>query len=346
MNQRQYFNKVAPKWDSISTEGDSVRLASIVGELGLKSDETILDVGAGTGALIPLIQEVTGNSIRLIPLDISENMLQLARGKCFDGDVNFIQADACAVPLARESCNMVICHSVFPHFVDKQRTLAELKRVLRPNSRLVICHTKSREEINEIHQNIGGAVAHAILPDEAEMRTLLADIGLERIEVSDEQDKYLAIAHQGDSILTSDLKIARDILEAENLSFVIVKEGKELARSKESGVRPFFQIIASHGQTLRGATVADQIVGKAIAMICIYAGIEEVYASLISRQALSSLGSASIPTNAIQVVSHIANRDGTDICPFEKLIHNISNPDKAFSALKAFFEDKDRCSQR
>jgi len=336
MNQRRYFNEVAPRWDSLLDEESLAKLGQIVNSLVSKPNDTILDMGSGTGALISLLQDATGKGSRIIPLDISENMLQIARGKDFEGDINFIQADTCAIPLFDETCDLVMCYSVFPHFGDKPRALVELKRVLRPNGRLVICHTKSREEINEIHRHIGGTVAHDVLPDETEMRALLADAGLDRIEVSDEPDRYLAIARKSDGALMPDLEIARQILTQDALGFVIVKSEKVLASSREQGVRPFFDVIVNLEEALSRAAVADRVVGKAIALLSIYAGIDAVYAHLASKPAMKSLEEASIRVSAKQVVPHILNREGIDLCPFEKLMYNVSDPDEAFSSIKTF----------
>lgn len=196
MNQRQYFNEIAPRWDSLGSEEDRVRLARMINELKIAPKESILDVGSGTGAVIPLLRETVGNGGRIVSLDISEKMLQIARGKGFEGNIHFLQADAGAGPLVGEAFGLVMCHSVFPHFQDKPAILIELKRMLRPGGRLVICHTKSRPQINTIHRNIGGVVGHDLLPDETEMRILLAEADFEKIEVYDESERYLAIARK------------------------------------------------------------------------------------------------------------------------------------------------------
>ena len=59
---------------------------------------------------------------------------------------------------------------------------------------LVICHTASREAINEFHHSVGGVVAHDIIPDEGEMLRLLREAGLVEAQVRDEPDRYLALA--------------------------------------------------------------------------------------------------------------------------------------------------------
>ena len=127
------------------------------------------------------------------------------------------------------------------------------------------------------------------------------------------------------------------MLVQNGLSFAIVKNGEVLSTSNEQGVRPFFDAVTSLGQTLNGAAVADQIIGKAVAMLCVYAGIESVYTRMISEPAVKSLAEAAIPVSSDRTVPVILNRDGTGWCPFEKLTRNLDTPVEVFDAIKSFF---------
>ena len=57
---------------------------------------------------------------------------------------------------------------------------------------------------------------------------------------------------------------------------------------------------------------------------------------LISEQAVQVLQDAEIAVDYDTVVPNIINRDGTDICPIEKLTMNISEPDIAFEIIREF----------
>ncbi|MCK4470867.1 MAG: hypothetical protein KAW49_03675, partial [Anaerolineae bacterium] len=86
---------------------------------------------------------------------------------------------------------------------------AELRRVLRVGGYLVICHTASRQAINEFHRSIGGAVAHDAIPDEGEIRHLLSEAGLGETQVRDEPDRYLAMTSKLSSARASVCKERR-----------------------------------------------------------------------------------------------------------------------------------------
>jgi ubiquinone/menaquinone biosynthesis C-methylase UbiE len=202
MNHRQFFDQAAVDWDALEVEETHVRLQEIVAGLGIAPGAAVLDVGAGTGVLVPLLLEATGGEGRIMALDISGEMLRQAQAKGYP--VEYIQGDAENLPLRDEAFDWAICNAVFPHFPHKLCALGEICRVLhspepaegRAGGRLVICHTASRQAINEFHRSVGGVVAHDTIPDEGEMLRLLREAGLTEARVRDESDRYLALAHR------------------------------------------------------------------------------------------------------------------------------------------------------
>jgi len=197
MNHREYFNQLASKWDLMTAAETRSRLPQMIAYLAIKPGDIILDVGGGTGILLPLLYEVAGNKGKIVSLDIAEEMLKQARNNSHPNNIHYVHADAAAIPLASETFNFVICYSCFPHFPDKLKALAEMARVLRNRGRLAICHTASRQTINELHKSVGNVVENDTIPDEATMRDMLTASGLKTIEVRDEAHRYLAIAAKG-----------------------------------------------------------------------------------------------------------------------------------------------------
>jgi ubiquinone/menaquinone biosynthesis C-methylase UbiE len=194
MNHREYFNQLAGKWDRMTPEETRARLPQMIDFLAIKPGDTILDVGGGTGILLPLLYNAAGDRGKIVSLDIAEEMLKQARDNGHQGNIDFIHADVAAIPLSGETFDLVICYSCFPHFPDKLKALAEMARVLRNRGRLVICHTASRQAINELHKSIGDVIGNDTIPDEATMRKMLSKSGLKPIEVRDEAHLYIAIA--------------------------------------------------------------------------------------------------------------------------------------------------------
>jgi len=134
-----------------------------------------------------------------------------------------------------------------------------------------------------------------------------------------------------------DIDLARSLLEEENLNLIIVKGGRILFSSKESGVAPLFRAVQSMGKSLYNAALADRIVGSAVAMLCLYARVTSVYAGIASQGALDMLKGQGVTVSSKSTVPYISNYDGTDLCPFEKLARNSGNPAQLFSTLKSIF---------
>lgn len=196
MDCRDFFNQAADGWDDLLTQDRVSRLKQIVNGLGINRGSAVLDVGSGNGVLLPILQQAMSGEGSIVTIDISEKMLQKARAKGSDHIVNHLQADACALPLITATFDFVICYSSFPHFNDKPAALRELYRVLKKGGLIAISHTASREEINELHRNIGGVVKDHIIPQEKDLRQMLQQAGFVAVEIRDRRDSYLATARK------------------------------------------------------------------------------------------------------------------------------------------------------
>lgn len=134
-----------------------------------------------------------------------------------------------------------------------------------------------------------------------------------------------------------DLELARSLLEEGKLNLVIVKDGEVVFYSEERGVAPFFWAVQDAGEALKGASVADRIVGLAVAMLCLYARIGSVYGDIVSQGAVDMLREQGKPVLSKNIVPHILNYDGTDLCPFEKLAGSCQEPSQLVSKLGSLF---------
>jgi phosphatidylglycerophosphatase A len=139
-----------------------------------------------------------------------------------------------------------------------------------------------------------------------------------------------------------DIELARSLLEKEKWNLVIVKGGQVLFSSRERGVAPFFQAVRSMEKSLHNAAVADRIMGLAVAMLCLHARIAAVYAGIASQGALDMLKGQGVTVISKNAVPYIANYDGTDLCPFEKLAGNCQEPSQLFAALESLFAEGDQ----
>ena len=141
----------------------------------------------------------------------------------------------------------------------------------------------------------------------------------------------------------TDLEIAKNELYEENLTLAIVKNGEVLYSTKSHRISGFLDAIDKCGTKLEGAFLADRVAGKAIALLCVYAKIKEVYASVLSRQAQAIFKQNKISAHWNELVENVLDSTKTGMCPFEKAAAEISDPQKAYKTFKGLLENLKAC---
>jgi len=74
-----------------------------------------------------------------------------------------------------------------------------------------------------------------------------------------------------------DLEIAKERLNEEGLALSVVKGGEMIFESVSHGISGFLEAVERLEEKLEGASVADRVVGKAIALLCVYAKVRALY---------------------------------------------------------------------
>ena len=153
---------------------------------------SVIDVGTGTGILLPFIREAIGLKGIFIAIDFSFKMLEKAKLRESFGEKIFFTATAESIPLRSDLFDRITCFSAFPHFTDKTKALVEMVRVLKRGGVLFIAHLKSVEELNQFHQSLGGPVANDLLPHPERVREMMTHAGLFEINIINQPGKFLA----------------------------------------------------------------------------------------------------------------------------------------------------------
>lgn len=99
----------------------------------------------------------------------------------------------------------------------------------------------------------------------------------------------------------------------------VVCNGMSVRTFRERGVRDLLRLLREEPEVLRGASVADKVVGKGAAALMALGRVREVYALVMSRKALELLDREGVKAGYETMVDNIINRAGTDICPVERL---------------------------
>jgi len=132
-----------------------------------------------------------------------------------------------------------------------------------------------------------------------------------------------------------DLRIAKNRLREKGLTLSIVKEKQILFETGSHGISGFLRAIEELGERLNKASVADKIVGKAVALLCLGAGIDVVYASVMSREAKELFEENAVYAEWNELVGNILGNSKSTTCPFERLAAKITDPSEAYKKIKA-----------
>ncbi len=198
MSAKEYFDDAADSWDErFLTPSFSSFLEKLVPQFCIETGQTVLDVGTGTGVLIPCLIKAVGSSGSVTAIDYSEKMVQICKTKhshIKNASINVANIEEETFPA--ESFDVVICFGVFPHLDHKEKALRNMNCALKPGGKLVIVHALSSEELKVHHKTVSEHVAHAMLPKKAEMTQLLEQTGFARISIKDEPGCYLCITHK------------------------------------------------------------------------------------------------------------------------------------------------------
>jgi demethylmenaquinone methyltransferase/2-methoxy-6-polyprenyl-1,4-benzoquinol methylase len=193
MKKQDFFNDLAEQWDE-TNKWDMDKIALMLKLLYIKDGDTILDVGTGTGVLIPLLRGYTGN---ITAIDSAEKMIEVARKKFEGQNVNFIHGDALEYPFEDGSFDHIICYSVFPHFDDKPLAIARLATKLKPGGLLSVLHSSSKERINGVHVHTHSMdIKSDNLPPAQALVPCARDNGLREEIVIDNPEMYLFAARR------------------------------------------------------------------------------------------------------------------------------------------------------
>ena len=154
----------------------------------LNAGETVLDLGSGGGIDVLLSARRVGPTGRAYGLDMTDEMLELARSNAEQAgveNVEFCKGYIEEIPLPDESVDVVISNCVLNLSGDKPRVIREAARVLKPGGRFAISDVIADENMDDATradmQQWTGCIAGALTRREFE--TALKEAGLVDIEI-------------------------------------------------------------------------------------------------------------------------------------------------------------------
>lgn len=189
MSQKEvdFFNALAEGWDEYRA-ADTAKISQLVQKIGLNAGERVLDIGCGTGVLLPFVKKEIGEQGQITAVDFAANMVACAARKNSQlSGISYIVSDV--MEFQTETLfNKVICFNFFPHAKDKVALVTRIWELLVPEGSLIIMHDMSRAKVNAIH-NTSATVSEDRLPKVTEVSAMLTKAGY-AIDVAKENDDF------------------------------------------------------------------------------------------------------------------------------------------------------------
>ena len=185
-----FFNSLAEGWDEYRA-ADAVKISQLVRQIGLCAEDKVLDIGCGTGVLLPFVKKEIGEQGQITAVDFAANMLACAaeKNRQFSG-ISYVVSDIMNFQ-TKMLFDKAICFNFFPHAKNKSALVTHIRELLVLGGSLIIMHDMSRAKVNAIHHS-SATVQNDCLPDSAAVSEMLSKAGY-AIELTVENDELYFI---------------------------------------------------------------------------------------------------------------------------------------------------------
>ncbi len=193
--QREVFGSALYAEGDREALPEAARLASLgcgnpTAVAALNAGETVLDLGSGGGIDVLLSARRVGPTGKAYGLDMTDEMLELARRNQRDAgveNVEFIKGSIEEIPLPDDSVDVIISNCVINLSGDKPAVLREAARVLKPGGRFAVSDVVADPNMDEATrrdmEQWTGCIAGALT--EEEFRRELEAAGFEQVEIEE-----------------------------------------------------------------------------------------------------------------------------------------------------------------
>lgn len=164
------------------------RLQAIVSAAELTASSRVLDVGTGTGALIPYIKDFSVSSI--VGCDLSSAMLEEASTR--HPDVRFWCGDVVDLPRDLGKFNVIFFNAMFGNIWNQRDALRKAIELLCEGGLIIISHPMGAGFVRQLAQQDPVLVPHT-LPSDTELASLIKGLLLDIRQFNDVPDLYLCV---------------------------------------------------------------------------------------------------------------------------------------------------------
>ncbi len=148
--QSEYFSKYMHLFDPPLPDGVPERLEKIVESARISGTDVVLDMGTGTGILIPIILKY--KPALIYANDLSEKMLKSVKERY--PDVRTLHGDIRDLRLPDRTVDVVLINACYPNIVDKHGSFTNIRRITKTGCRVVISHPMGSAFINFLQEKV------------------------------------------------------------------------------------------------------------------------------------------------------------------------------------------------
>jgi arsenite methyltransferase len=138
----QFSDEAARKLEAIYSSVDVIaQRRATLERLALDPGESVIDIGCGPGFLCEEMANAVGRTGRVLGIDISDDLLGVARERNELDWLTYEQGDARELDVPDAAFEVAVCAQTLEFIDNADRALAEMFRVLKPGGRALIMNT-------------------------------------------------------------------------------------------------------------------------------------------------------------------------------------------------------------
>ncbi len=179
---KKYFDSLADNWDNELVHNDEI-IGEILDYANVTQGVSVLDVACGTGVLF--MDYLDRNVKSITGVDISQNMLKIAKEKFDDKRIKLICADIEGIEFDN-SFDRCIIYNAFPHFPYPEKLIEKLNKSIVTGGRLCIAHSMSREALIKHHSGSAKNVSIDLI-DEDSLAKIMSRYFKVDVKISDDR---------------------------------------------------------------------------------------------------------------------------------------------------------------
>ena len=131
----------------------------------------------------------------------------------------------------------------------------------------------------------------------------------------------------------TNLEIVKEKLYSKKASLVVLASNGECKEYYQNRIKDIKEIIKNNQTALKGAIVADKVIGKVAGSILAVAGVCEIYADVMSKYAVPVLEKNNIKNEYNNLVEFVENNEKNGMCPMENKYKDEADINKIYKEM-------------